>query len=844
VELCGREGWPLDTLVELLETSSEAFGANPALLIKPSFRYLVWSYVGLWNDSGRVASFLQDKGVKKGDRILLWGPNMPQWVLGFFGALRAGAVPVPLDIRSAPDFVSRVVEQTEPRLAFVSGASQQTAPGDLLSGLISVPIEDLDQQVVGFSTEPTAVNVEPDDLAEIMFTSGTTGDPKGVTLTHRNIVSNALAVQRIFPSSTSDRHLSLLPLSHMLEQCGGLLVPLMGGSRIVYPVSRQPSLLFKVIRENQITLLLMVPQGLQLIMNGIEREVERQEKGGAWRAMHRVAPRIPMVARRRMFGSVHKSLGGRLRCIFSGGAFLEPDLARKWENLGIPVVEGYGATEASPAIAFNSLSRRVLGSVGRSLPGQEVRIAQDGEVLVRGPNVTPGYWRNEQATKAAFEEEWYKTGDLGYLDDSGQLYLRGRKKDLIVLANGQNVYPEDIERLLNAHPAVTEGVVVGLPAEGGGGETVHAVLLVNEPQLSGDVIEEVNGNLADHQRISGYTVWHQEDFPRTPTLKVKKALVLDHLKEVASQSSESAAVAPKAAPSTQIDPLFQLVGQVAQVPLTAVQPEKTFGSDLGLDSLGRVELLSMVEQELGVYIDESLLGPSTTVGELQLLVAQQAQAKGVTLSFYRWPLTAWCINLREAIHHAFIFPWMSTMYRAQASGLENLHSLKSPVLFAINHNAIQWDSLLVLKHLPRRWRRRMAYAAAAEITFGKRWLGILASLLGNAFPLSRDTAIRPSLEYIGSLLDRGWNVGIFPEGAQYVGQEMLPFQTGTGLLAVDCRIPVVPVLLVNQGRPSRRWFGLPGREAISVRIGRPLVFSPTTTYAEATEQIEEAVRSL
>ena len=503
----------MDTLVELLETSSESFGASPALLIKPNFRYLVWSYADLWNDSGRVASFLQDKGIKKGDRILLWGPNMPQWVLGFFGALRAGAVPVPLDVRSTPDFVSKVVEVTEPRLAFVSRTSQQSAPGDLLSGLFLVPLEDLDQQVAGFSTKPTAVDIKPDDLAEIIFTSGTTGYPKGVILTHRNILSNAQAVQRIFPCSTSDRFLSLLPLSHMLEQFGGLLVLLLSGARIVYLVSRQPSLVFKAIQENRITLLLMVPQGLQLLMNGIEREVEQQDKARVWRAMHRLAPRIPMLARRRLFGSVHKSLGGRFRCILSGGAFLEPDLARKWENLGIPVVEGYGATEASPAIAFNSLPRRVLGSVGRSLPGQEVRIAEDGEVLVRGPIVTAGYWRNEPATEAAFEDEWYKTGDLGYLDDSGQLYLRGRKKDLIVLANGQNVYPEDIERLLNTHSAVTEGVVVGMPAEENGGETVHAVLLVIEPQLSRDVIREVNGKLADHQRISGYTVWHQEDSP-------------------------------------------------------------------------------------------------------------------------------------------------------------------------------------------------------------------------------------------------------------------------------------------------------------------------------------------
>ena len=267
----------MDTLTELLESSSKSFGDHPALVIKPSFRNLVWTYADLWNDSGRVASFLQDKGVTKGDRILLWGPNMPQWVLGFFGALRVGAVAVPLDVRSAPDFVSRVVQQTEPRLAFISGRNQQSAP----AGLLSVGLEELDQLVAGYSSEPAPATVEPGDLAEIMFTSGTTGDPKGVMLTHRNIASNARAVNRIFQISTSDRFLSLLPLSHMFEQCGGLLVPLLFGARIVYPVSRQPSMLFKALQENRITFLLLVPQALQVFMNGIEREVERQGKSGA-----------------------------------------------------------------------------------------------------------------------------------------------------------------------------------------------------------------------------------------------------------------------------------------------------------------------------------------------------------------------------------------------------------------------------------------------------------------------------------------------------------------------------------------------------------------------------------
>jgi long-chain acyl-CoA synthetase len=678
-----------------------------------------------------------------------------------------------------------------------------------------------------------------------MFTSGTTGDPKGVMLTHRNVVSNARAVSTIFVGRETDRILSLLPLSHMLEQCGGMLVPLLSGARIIYPVSRQPTFLFKAFQENKISLLLLVPQGLQLLMNGIEREVERQGKSGVWEKLHNIAPKLPMAARRRLFGAVHRRFGGGLRCVFSGGSFLDPILARKWENLGIPIVEGYGATEASPVVTFNPVSERVLGSVGKNLPGQKVRIAEDGEVLAAGPNITPGYWRNQQATDDSFEGEWYKTGDLGHLDEAGRLYLRGRKKDLIVLANGQNVYPEDIEQQLAAHPQVTDGVVVGMPGDTVGAETVHAVLLLDadgakRPDIIRAIIEDVNSKLADHQRIASHSVWPDEDFPRTHTLKVKKALVLDHIKNAESPSAEPSPT-PGSGPQ-QVDPLAQLVAQVAQVPAAMVVPERSLSGDLGLDSLGRVELLSLIEQELGVYLDESLLGPSTTFAELQRLVEERAGAGGRNMEFFQWPLTPWCTNVREAIHHTALFPFLTSRYHADVSGLEGLDELDGPVIFAINHNAIKLDSMLVLKMLPRSLRRRMTYAAAAEFSFRNRWIGVVVSLVANAFPIYREGGIRPSLEHLGSVLDRGWNVGIFPEGDQQVGQPMLPFQAGAGLLAVDGRVTVVPLRLVNHGRSKR---GLTGnRESISVRVGKPLRFTPDTNYAEATQRIEEAVRTL
>ena len=304
-------------------------------------------------------------------------------------------------------------------MAFTSRFTSQSMNGNIPL----VQLEELDHAVATSSVDPAHVAVEPDDPAEIMFTSGTTGEPKGVMLTHRNIASNAEAVSQAFPGEASDRLLSLLPLSHMFEQTGGLLVPLVFGCRIVYPTSRQPSFIFKALQENYITILLLVPQGLQLFMDGIEREVKQKGEQGLWRAMHRIAPRLPLAARRRLFSSVHRRFGGNIKYLLSGGAYLDPNLSQKWENLGIPILEGYGATEAAPVITFNSLGRKVVGSVGPVLSGQEIRIAEDGEVLTRGPNVTPGYWQNEEATAAAFDGEWYRTGDVGYIDDAGYLFL-------------------------------------------------------------------------------------------------------------------------------------------------------------------------------------------------------------------------------------------------------------------------------------------------------------------------------------------------------------------------------------------------------------------------------------
>ena len=450
------------TLVDFLQSRARKYGPRDALLFKPGFRYLRWSYSRLWSESGRVASLLQSRGLSKGDQVLLWGPNSPQWVLAFLGCVRAGIVVIPLDLRSAPDYVSRVIARTSPRLAFTS---RYTPKGEADLGVPEIAFEEMESAIYDMP-EPEPVDIHPDDLVEIMFTSGTTGDPKGVMLTHRNLTANIEGITQYIACDTSSRLLSILPLSHMYEQMGGLFAVLHFGASVTYPTSRQPAVLARTMRERRVTTLLLVPQGLELLMNGIERQVRLQGKEALWGKLMKLAEKTPFRFRRRLFGRVHRQFGGKLDFIVSGGAALDPELGRKWELMGVKIVQGYGATEASPVISNHTLEDRQPGSVGRPLPNVEVAISSEGEILARGESISPGYFNAPDQTAAAFVDGWYRTGDLGHFDDQGFLHIRGRLKDMIVLPSGQNVYPDDIQAVLNRHPGVTDSSVVGLPRTG------------------------------------------------------------------------------------------------------------------------------------------------------------------------------------------------------------------------------------------------------------------------------------------------------------------------------------------------------------------------------------------
>ena len=824
----------METIVSLIRDSVSINSERRALAAQRGYRTEIWTYRHLWEFSGRVSTYLRDQGIESGDRIALKAPNSPRWVAAYLGCLRLGAIVVPLDVRSSRDFVSSVIEKTGPKLAFSESSESKSLDG---LSIPTIQLDSLDRLTAGLSR--TDGDVTSESIAEVVFTSGTTGSPKGVVLTHGNITANVSSALQTVPGSPNYRLLSLLPLSHMLEQTVGLLAPLASGASVYYPSALRGNVVLPAIKENRITTLVVVPQLLDLFMRGIEARVAEQGKEGTWRTTHHVAKKLPVHLRRLLFRSVHKRLGGSLKFIMCGGAYLDPELAGKWENLGIPVLQGYGTTEASPIVASDTFRSRRRGSVGRAFPGVHVKIAHDGEILVAGANVTSGYWQDKEATRASFEGVWYKTGDLGALDEQGFVHLNGRKKDLIVLPSGLNVYPEDVELALKDHPDVADAAVVGV--SDAGRLQVHAVLLLTDGAADARaIVQQSNAKLAEHQRVQGFTVWPFEDLPRTHTLKIKKHEVIEWLSS--GGSDVHSASSDEATPVRNESSPLAILAEVAEMQAASLDGSMQLELDLGLDSLKRIELVTALEDGLGITLDESDIAGLSTVEDLENLLSKGGATREET-HFADWPLGVLSRTARSVMQPLFLSPVTKVIARPRVSGLENLHGISGPVIFACSHSS-HADTPIVMAAMPGRIRNRLVVGAAADYFFEGRMLGFAAGLLWNAFPFSRGGAIKPTLERCGGLLDGNWSLLVYPEGTRSLDGELGMFKTGIGLMAVEFQVPVVPVRVGGSHRVLAKGSSLPRVGSVDVGFGPPLSFAPETSYIEATCSIEDAVRSL
>jgi long-chain acyl-CoA synthetase len=543
----------MDTLLDLLDDAVARFADRSALAIRHEDATTeAWTYRELDRRSKAAAFRLRSLGLEKGDRILTWSPSMPELAATYFGAIRAGLVIVPLDLRMSADAIAGIVAASGAKRLVIGTGRDAPEPNDFgLGGFATTSVttigaapqtgalplpSDWEAEVEGWP-RPTA-----SDLVELIFTSGTTGTPKGVMLAHDNLIASNRTFHRIIPPM-EHRIVSLLPLSHLLEQAVGLFYALSVGASVLYVRSRNPRIIFEALREHRVTSMVVVPQVLDLFWSAIEREVERSGRTRVFNLLRSIARRLPTPARRILFRRVHAQLGGAFRLFVSAGAFLPPALQLAWEDMGVTVLQGYGATETGTG-SCTTLEDHGLGTVGRPPAGIEMRLADDGEVQFHGPTLFKGYWNAPELTAAAFTEDgWYKTGDVGHLDPAWRLILSGRKKDIIVLPNGFNVYPEDIENalriaglrdsvVLETAPGQIEAIVLS-PAGGPirtAGEALGFDPATPPPELRATIdaaVKAANTTLGPNQRVAGWRLWPESDFPRTHTLKVKRNLVRD-----------------------------------------------------------------------------------------------------------------------------------------------------------------------------------------------------------------------------------------------------------------------------------------------------------------------------
>ena len=870
----------LDFFADVISAPSVA--RSECLAYDDGYRTWTWTYADLAAAAARFAERLDASGISQGQAIALWGENRPEWIGALWGALMRGVVVVPIDYRASADFLRRVAAIVDAKAILVGDVVDGAAIGGAtpvwaLHEVFRLKAEATEAEVTeaeatkpGIDHRPSAIDT--DTTAEIIFTSGATAEPKGVVLTHRNILANIVPIEREMAKYKKYarpflpiRFLNLLPLSHMFGQAMATFVPPMLPGFVVFTRSYAPEDIVRQIKERRISVLVCVPKILEVLRDHVLRVAPE--------AAEPPPPGMHWVRRWWHYRRVHNLLGWKFWAMVVGAAPLDADLEAFWGRLGFVVVQGYGLTETAPIVTLNHPLHAAKGAVGKPIAGVEVKIADDGEILVRGENVTRGYYNAPEETRAAFEDGWFHTGDIGDFDERGQLRIRGRKKEMIVTPEGLNVFPEDVEKALNAQPGVRDSAVVGAPTPGSTAERVQAILVTERGADVDAIVRGANAQLADHQKVRSAAVWPGDELPRTEgTRKLKRRELHRWLvagRDLPPEGGSHPTGGHAAAPRDVASVLARFA------PGRTIEPETTI-DELGLSSLERVELMMALEDASQATIDEAAFSAARTVSDLEALTKPGSDLgqtgvrpgfdRGSTgvghrsdpvIEFPSWSRSLPVRAIRRASLPTWILPLGRIFARVTVEGLDHLATIHGPVIFASNHQS-HFDAPVILDSLPPRWRYRVATAMAKEFfkahfypqQYGRAaWFTnslnyYLAACFFNAFPLpQRETGTRQTLRYIGDLLSAGYSVLIFPEGQRTEQGEIKRFQPGVGMIASRLDVPVVPVRLDGLDRVLHHTWKFPAVGHARCAFGGPISLKGND-YAALAKQVEEAVRAL
>ncbi len=845
-------------LLELFETSAKRYSTRVAMRIERDGQKEQYTYADIQELATRAAAFFAAQGVKPADRVLLVSHNAPEWGISYFGVLKAGATCVPVDPESKTEELINFVRASG-ATGVVLGEKADEEHADLQEKLLEAGLdarlwryaevfELTDEQSEDERIALLPAKVSPNAVASLIFTSGTTGQPKGVMLSHKNLTNMVSMLSSVFEMDTGDGILSVLPLYHTFEFSTGFLTPFSRGTQITYLSDLNGEELARAIKNGHVTGMVGVPALWELLHRRImSRLRERGEwVGNAAEALikfnSRLRDKTPFNLGSVIFRPIHSGLGGNIRYLISGGSALNEKIKRDMHGLGFTILEGYGLTEASPVLTVTRPQNALNAtSVGRPLPGVEVRISDPdafgiGEVIARGPNVMLGYYQNEQATQSAIISRWLHTGDLGRLDDDGNLYLVGRSKEIIVDTNGKNVYPDEIEEQYKDSHYVKEIGVVGLPD--GIGEKVAALVF---PDYDHDIalerqevqrrvenhFREVSSSLPFYKRVKSL-YFAEEELPRTATRKIKRREVVKIIQSL--EESKRAGITERTAPREQhhdADWLLGIIAHVASRPRAQVTLDSRL-AELGFDSLMFVELASAIEQAGGALVSPDTLNEVVDVRELYSVVKRRETAKAVRAAEARAEE-----DVRQAEKEIYVPTFVRTVgnrgidvvqralyenvLKAHVEGQSNIPT-HTNFIAATNHTS-HLDTGLI-KYALGEYGRDMVALAAADYFFDNKYKRAYMNNFTNIVPIERSGSLRQSLRHARSFLERGYTALIFPEGTRSMTGQMAEFKSGFAYLALNTRTGILPAYLwgTYEAFPKGSTF-LKGRE-VGARIGR------------------------
>jgi long-chain acyl-CoA synthetase len=840
-------------LIELFDAATKNHSGRVAMRIERNGREERYTYADFRECALRAAAFLKTKGIKAGERVGLLSQNSPEWGMAYFGILRTGATAIPLEKESATEEIATLLRLGQASALLVSGELlEEHRDLEKIEGVGVYSFEDV-FRLLPEATEQKRIaelpeTVQPSSVASILFTSGTTGNPKGVMLTHKNFASLVAKLLSVYDIGHDDGMLSVLPLHHSFEFTTGLLLPLSRGAQIVYLDEVNGDNVSRALKKGQVTCIVGVPALWDLLKRRIlgkfqERSPRLEELVNTLiNANYLLRDETPLNFGPLLFFPIHMAFGGRIRYLISGASALSESTLKTFRGLGFNLNEGYGLTEASPVLTVTRPGGKVVaGSVGQPLPGVEIKIHEPdrkgvGEVTARGPNVMAGYFGNEGATEEALRDGWLFTGDLGRLDKEGNLYIVGRSKEIIVDSNGKNVYPDEIEELYAAPDLIKELAVIGLPD--GAGERVAAVvvplkdLTPDEAQNRIDAhMHEVSAKLPLYKRVKAYEI-REEELPRTATRKVKRRELVAWLQE--KRLLEAKEAAPAA--DTDKEWLLELVARVAEKPRSAVTLEVGL-DELGFDSLMYHELAGAIEASTGESLSADALMSTTGIREIAENLkrrphrepkerSQRGRAQKETAAS-KVELPNVVKNAGRASLSAVQKWFYHDVLRPEFQGRANIPS-HVHFLVVANH-ASHLDMGLVKMALGESGKNLVALAAA-DYFFDNKAKRTFFENFTNLVPMERKGSLRKSLEWAFHLLEQGYNVLIFPEGTRSRQGTLQPFQRGLGHLVLRARVGVLPLYLSTyDALPPGAWY--PQSRDVSARIGPFLPFETLSRAA-------------